>query len=650
MSLSAVIIADLPPQVKDPFSKRRSCVLVPSSDMVKRASKFVQSRHTDCERENIMANMTSDDNNSVVQSAPQKAETCEESGCSESATVDKAEKRDKASSATLEGAKKDIMVRLPLGVAVLRDPAFNKGTAFTEQERDALGIRGLLPPRVSTIERQLVRVLGNIRRKSTNLEKYIFLTSLQDRNMTLYYRVLMENIEELMPIVYTPTVGEACLEYSNILRRPHGVFITANDKGRISRILRNSRTQDVRIIVVTDGERILGLGDIGADGMGIPSGKLDLYVACGGIHPFQGLPVAIDVGTENEALLNDPLYIGLKQRRLRGAAYDELIKEFVTAVQDVFPGALIQFEDFANRNAFRLLKRYRNKICCFNDDIQGTASVTLAGLYAASRVAGSKLKDQKFLFLGAGEAGIGTGDLLVSAMVDEGLTESEARERCFFVDSKGLVVKAREDLDERKLPYAHDHEFLTGFLACVESVKPTAIVGVSGRPRMFTQQVLEAMARINERPIVFSLSNPTSKTECTAAEAYNWTEGRAIFASGSPFDAVTVHGKTFIPAQGNNVYIFPGVGLGVVATRAKHVTDEMFLVAARTLAKHVSYADIWQGRVYPPLTSIREVSVAIATEVAELAYKRGLAREPRPDDLESYIKSFMYYPTYQRFA
>ncbi len=559
------------------------------------------------------------------------------------------EKRHKSSGAASAGHKKDLRIRLPLGVAVLRDPAFNKGTAFSEAERDALDIRGLLPPCVTPIELQLVRILGNIRRKATNLEKYLFLTSLQDRNMTLFYRVLMEHIEELMPIVYTPTVGEACLEYSNILRRPHGVFITANDKGRIDRILRNARTPDVRLIVVTDGERILGLGDIGADGMGIPSGKLDLYTACGGIHPFHGLPVTIDVGTENETLLDDPLYIGLKQRRLRGKDYEELIDEFVTAVQQVFPGTLIQFEDFANHNAFLLLRRYQDKVCCFNDDIQGTAAVTLAGLYAAARVASSKLKDQKFLFLGAGEAGLGTGHLLVSAMADEGLTESEARERCWFVDSKGLVVKSRPGLAEGKLPFAHDYEFLSDFLACVESLKPTAIIGVSGKPGTFTQQVLEAMARLNDRPIIFALSNPTSKTECTAIQAYTWTEGRAIFASGSPFDAVTVHEKTFVPAQGNNVYIFPGVGLGVIATRSKRVTDEMFLVAARTLAQHVSYADIWQGRVYPPLTSIREVSLAIALQVAEVAYRQGLAQEPRPDDLESYIKSIMYYPEYQRF-
>ena len=550
----------------------------------------------------------------------------------------------------LKKAKKELMIRLPLGIAVLRDPAFNKGMAFSESERDALGIRGLIPPRVQTIEEQLIRVLGNVRRKPTDLDRYIFLAGLQDRNMTLFYRVILENIEELMPIVYTPTVGQACLEYSHILQRPHGVFITANDKGNIVGLLRSARIRDIRIIVVTDGERVLGLGDIGVHGMGIPSGKLSLYTACGGIHPFHGLPVTIDVGTENEDLLNDPLYIGLRQRRLRGEAYNELIDEFIVATQQMFPGVLIQFEDFANRNAFRLLQKYQNRICCFNDDIQGTASVTLAGIYSATHITGGKLKDQKILFLGAGEAGTGTGNLMVAAMVDEGLTEEEARERFWFVDSKGLVVKSRTNLDERKLLYAHDYEFIPDFLGCVEALKPTAIIGVSGKPHMFTQQVLEAMTRINERPIVFSLSNPTSKTECTAYDAYTWTNGRAIFASGSPFDSVTVHNQTFVPAQGNNVYIFPGMGLGVIASGAAYVTDEMFLVAARTLSRQVSYADLSQGSVYPSLPKIRDVSTAIAVEVAETAYKRGLALVPRPDDLASYIKSLMYYPEYQRFA
>ena len=600
--------------------------------------------------DNAVSNPTVDVDDNVKQSAERPVKSSGEAKSSEPVFSGSAGKPGAASPAPGKKVKKELMIRLPLGIAVLRDPAFNKGMAFSEAERDALGIRGLIPPGVQPIEEQLIRVLGNVRRKPTNLDRYIFLSGLQDRNMTLFYRLILENIEELMPIVYTPTVGQACLEYSYIMRRPHGVFITANDKGKIVGLLRNARIHDIRIIVVTDGERILGLGDIGAHGMGIPTGKLSLYTACGGIHPFHGLPVTIDVGTENEDLLNDPLYIGVRQRRLRGEAYNELIEEFIVAAQELFPGVLIQFEDFANHNAFRLLQKYQNRICCFNDDIQGTASVTLAGIYSATHITGGKLKDQKILFLGAGEAGTGTADLMVTAMMDEGLTEEEARERCWFVDSKGLVVKSRTDLDERKRSHAHDFEFIPDFLGCVEALKPTAIIGVSGKPRMFTQQVLEAMTKINERPIVFSLSNPTSKTECTAHDAYTWTGGRAIFASGSPFDSVTVDNQTFVPAQGNNVYIFPGVGLGVIASGAAHITDEMFLVAARTLSRHVSYADLAQGSLYPPLPKIRDVSTAIAVEVAETAYKRGLARVPRPDDLASYVKSLMYYPEYQHFA
>jgi len=537
----------------------------------------------------------------------------------------------------------------PTGVALLRNPALNKGTAFTEEERDALALRGLLPPYVFTIEEQLMRVLRNLRAKPSDLEKYIFLVSLQDRNKTLFYKVLLENIEELMPLVYTPTVGQACLEYGHIFRRPRGIFITAKDKGRVADLLENWPEKNIRIIVVTDGERILGLGDLGADGMGIPVGKLSLYTACAGIPHTVTLPVTIDVGTENELLLNDPLYIGLKQRRLRGEAYDELIEEFILAVQEVFPAALIQFEDFGNINAFRLLRKYRNEVCTFNDDIQGTAAGTLACLYSALRIVGGKLKDQKILFLGAGEAGIGIGGLIVSAMVDEGLSEEEARLRCWFVDSKGLVVKSRTGLTGDKLLYAHDHEFLADFPAAVGALEPTAIIGVSAKPKMFTQPLLEAMARFNERPIILSLSNPTSKAECTAEEAYTWTEGRAIFASGSPFDPVTVHGKTFVPAQGNNVYIFPGVGLAVMASWARHVSDEMFLVAARTLAQMVSEADLEQGRILPPLARIRELSAVIATAVAEVAYKRGFATKPRPENLPEYIRSLMYEPEYHNY-
>lgn len=539
---------------------------------------------------------------------------------------------------------------LPKGIHLLRNPELNKGTAFTEKERDALGLRGLLPPKVHTIQEQMKRVLENLRRKPNDLEKYIFMTSLQDRNKTLFYRVLLENIEELMPIVYTPTVGQACLEYGHIFRRPRGIFITPADKGRIINLLRNWPHKCIRIIVVTDGERVLGLGDLGADGMGIPVGKLALYTACAGIHHSLSLPITIDVGTDNEALLNDPLYIGIRQRRLRGVEYDELIEEFIIAANYVFPGVLIQFEDFGNRNAFRLLKRYRERVCCFNDDIQGTAAVTLAGLYSAMRIKNERLRDQRILFLGAGEAGIGTGELIVSAMMAEGLSAEEAKSRCWYVDSKGLVVAGREDLTEHKQEFAHDHPFLPDLLSAVKVIKPTALIGVSGKPRMFSPEVLSTMAQLNDRPIIFSLSNPTSKTECTAEEAYRYTEGRAIFASGSPFDPVCFDGKKFYPAQGNNVYIFPGVGLGIIASWSRLVTDEMFFVAARTLADIVEPEDLERGRIYPPLTKIRDVSFKIAVAVAEVAYLRGLANLPIPDDLEAYIRSLMYYPEYENYV
>lgn len=542
------------------------------------------------------------------------------------------------------------MLGFPTGVRLIRDPAFNKGTAFTEKEREVLGLRGLLPPKVHSLDEQVLRVLENFRRKPNDIEKYIFMISLQDRNKTLFYRIVTDYIEEMMPIIYTPTVGQACVEYGHIFRRPRGIFISAKDRGRMPDLLRNWPYQDIRIIVVTDGERILGLGDMGADGMGIPVGKLALYTACAGIHHAFSLPITLDVGTENEDLLNDPLYIGLKQRRLRGAAFDDFVEEFIVAVEEVFPRALVQFEDFANVHAFKLLERYRERICAFNDDIQGTAAVTLAGIYSALRITGGKLREQKFLFLGAGEAGLGTADLTVSAMVGSGLSAEEARELCWFVDSRGLVVKSRSDLSGHKRVYAHDHEFIPDFLTAVETLKPTAIIGVSGKAKMFTRPILEAMARINERPLVFSLSNPTSNTECTAEEAYNWTEGRAIYTSGSPFDPVVYEGKKFVPAQGNNVYIFPGVGLGAIACQARHVTNEMFSVAAKTLASLVSEEDLEQGSLFPPLPKIREVSAAIATAVAELAYLRGLATAPKPDDLPAFVKSQMYEPKYQSYV
>jgi|UniRef100_A0A7V6A5W6 malate dehydrogenase (oxaloacetate-decarboxylating)(NADP+) len=550
-------------------------------------------------------------------------------------------------------ARRQIMAHMlgfPTGVALLRDPALNKDAAFTEEERDILGLRGLLPARLQTMEEQVERTMENFHKKPNDLEKYLFMIALQDRNKTLFYRVVIDHLEEMLPIIYTPTVGQACLEYGHIFRRPRGIFISAKDRGRMADLLRNWPFRDIRIIVVTDGERILGLGDLGADGMGIPVGKLALYSACAGIHPALSLPVTLDVGTENESLLNDPLYLGLRQRRLRGAAYDDFVEEFIVAVAEVFPRTLIQFEDFGNLNAFRLLERYRERICAFNDDIQGTAAVALAGLYSALRLKGEKLREQTIVIVGAGEAGQGIAGLTMAALMEEGLSEQEARRRLWFVDSHGLVVKSRSDLSGKKLLYAHDHEFIWDLPAIVEALKPTALIGVSGRQGLFTPALLEAMGRNHERPIIFPLSNPTSKSECTAAEAYQATGGRAIVATGSPFAPVTVEGKILVPAQGNNVYIFPGVGLGVIASGSRHVTDEMFFAAAKTLAQAVAPEDLEQGRVYPPLARIREVSAAIAAAVAAVAYQQDLATKPRPEDLLSYIRSLMYEPKYQSYV
>lgn len=536
------------------------------------------------------------------------------------------------------------------GLELLRNPLLNKGTAFTEAERDKLGLRGLLPPKVHTMEEQVQRVMGNYRRRGDDLDRYLFLTDLQDRNETLFYRVIIDNLEEMMPIVYTPTVGKACQLYGHIFRRPRGLYISYNDRGRIEQILRNWNIKDVRVIVVTDGERILGLGDLGAFGIGIPIGKLSLYTACARVHPAWCLPVMLDVGTENENLLKDPLYTGILQKRVRGEEYDKFVDEFIEATQKVFPGVLVQFEDFANINAFRLLKKYRNKVCCFNDDIQGTAAVVLAGIYSALRITKKPLTEQTFLFLGAGEAGTGIGDLIVSALVAEGMDEESAKKRCFFIDSKGLVVKSRSNLAEHKLKYAHDVPFCPDLLSAIDMVKPTMLLGVSGMPQTFTEPVIRKMAALNERPVIFALSNPTSKAECTAEQAYTWSDGRAIFASGSPFPPFTYNGKTFYPGQGNNAYIFPGVGLGVVACKAKYVTDSMFFTAAKTLASLVNESDIESGRIYPPLSTIKDVSAKIAEAVIEVAFKENLAQIKRPKNIAKYVQDIMYEPVYPQYA
>ncbi|MEO8442899.1 MAG: NAD-dependent malic enzyme [Betaproteobacteria bacterium] len=533
----------------------------------------------------------------------------------------------------------------PRGVDILRDPLLNRGSAFTAEERETLGLRGLFPPHISTQEEQVARFMRSLQRLPDSLEKYIALNALHDRNEALFFRVIVDHIDEMQPIIYTPGVGLACQKFGMIFQRPRGIFITPNDKGHIASMLRNWPHR-AGLIVVTDGERILGLGDLGANGMGIPVGKLALYTACAGVHPTLCLPVMIDVGTDNGTLLSDPFYMGLRQRRVRGQVYDELVDEFMTAAQEVFPGVVIQFEDFANQNAFRLLETYRDRACVFNDDIQGTAAVALAGVFAALRITGQQIQDQTVLFLGAGEAATGIADLVSAAMGAQGLDEHAARRRCWLVDTKGLVVKSRPELAHHKVPYAHDHQPVADFLGAIRALKPTAIIGVSAVGGTFTQEVLKEMARLNERPIVFALSNPTSQAECTAEEAYQHTAGRALFACGSPFDPVKLNGKTFVPRQGNNSYIFPGIGLGAIMSKSQRITDEMFMGSAHTLASLTTESDLEQGSLYPALERVREVSAHIAAGLAKTAYQRRIASLAEPEDLLAHANATMYDPYY----
>jgi len=450
----------------------------------------------------------------------------------------------------------------------------------------------------------------------------------------------------MMSLIYTPTVGLACQRYALIFRRPRGLFLSLRDRAHIKPNLQNWPHADVRMIVVTDGERILGLGDLGTNGMGIPVGKLSLYTACAGVAPEFCLPVMLDAGTNNTELLEGPHYLGLLQKRERGPAYDEFVDEFVQAVQEIFPRACIQFEDFGNANAFRLLRKYRDQVCTFNDDIQGTAGVALAGILSALRLTGGELGAQRILFQGAGEAGIGIGGLVVTALQAHGIAEADARRQCWFVDSKGLVVAGRTDLSSHKLPFAHQHPGAATLLEAVESIKPTMLIGVSGMTGAFDEKLVRTMGKLNQRPVIFALSNPTSKAECTAEQAYTWTEGRAVFASGSPFPDFTLDGRIFKPGQGNNSYIFPGVGLGLVVSGARRVTDEMFFIAAKVLAGIVTEQDLAVGRVYPDLQRIREVSSAIAKAVAEVAFERGLTSMLRPENLDERVQALMYDPAY----
>ncbi|MEO6133236.1 MAG: NAD-dependent malic enzyme [Saprospiraceae bacterium] len=528
---------------------------------------------------------------------------------------------------------------------LLKDKALNKSTAFSREERDRLRLRGLLPYVVSSQEIQVKRILGNLRRKEYDIEKYIFLSALQDRNERLFFETVIENIEEIMPLIYTPTVGQACREFSHIYRHAQGLYLTAADKGDIEKLMDNWPNKDIRVIVVTDGQRILGLGDLGANGMGIPVGKLALYSACAGIHPSQCLPVMLDVGTENNELRDDPFYIGYPFERLKGKAYFDFVDEFVMAVQHKYPGALIQFEDFSTPNAYTLLNKYKHEVVCFNDDIQGTASVALAGIFASSRITRLPYKELKILFLGAGSASTGIADLMVSAFVEEGLTREEAYDRLWFVDSGGLVVKGRKDLVDHKAVYAKNHEPLN-FIEAIREFRPNVLIGATGAPGSFTQEIVELMCSINERPVIFALSNPTSRAECTAEQAYTWSDGKVVFASGSPFDRVIYKEKIYKSGQGNNAYIFPGIGLGVVMTKAKTVQDSLFLTAAKTLANIVSQEDIDRGSVYPPLKDIRNISLEIAHAVAEKIYDSDLARLPGPQNLKEQIAAYMYDPRY----
>lgn len=531
------------------------------------------------------------------------------------------------------------------GLDVLSNPRTNKGTAFTLEERQQLELTGLLPPVVCTQAQQVERSLRNFRSKKHGIDKYLFLSALQKRNERVFYKILVDYIEEVMPFVYTPTVGQACQDFAVNFRETHGCYISWRERGRIADVMSNWPEKDVRLIVVTDGERILGLGDLGSNGMGIPIGKLSLYCACAGIDPAQCLPIMLDVGTENDELREDPYYLGLRQKRIRGDDYFGFVDEFVQAVKRCFPKALLQFEDFATPNAVKLLERYHDELLCFNDDIQGTASVALAGMFAATRITKKPLKEMRFMFLGAGSAATGIGELLVKAMVREGVSEQQARSQLVFNDSKGLIVKSRDALTDHARPFAADMPAMDAGTA-LRKFKPHALIGASGRPGLITQDMVEFMCEQQEHPVIFALSNPTANAECTATQAYQWSRGQAIFASGSPFDPVEINGVTKIPGQGNNAYIFPGLGLGALLAKSTRINDAMLIAAADKLAECVSEERIASGCLYPPLKDIRQVSADIAVSVAQVGAECGLLKKPLRASFSYFVKTCQYDPSY----
>jgi len=539
------------------------------------------------------------------------------------------------------------------GQLLLDNPLLNKGSAFSQDERREFGLLGLLPLHSSTLEEQLARTYENYQRKETDLERYVFLTALQDRNETLFYRLLLDHTSEMTPIIYTPTVGEGCRQYSHVFRRPRGLYISFPNRDEIPRLFDNAPPERTEVIVVTDGERILGLGDLGVGGMGIPIGKLSLYSLCAGIHPAATLPIMLDVGTDNRELLDDPLYLGWRHPRVRGQEYDDFIEAFVAAVRQKFPRVLLQWEDFSKHNAARLLERYRDRLCTFNDDIQGTGAVTVAGLLAAMKLLDSKLGEQRIVILGAGSSAIGISDQIVAAMLQEGYSEHDAKEKLWLVDSKGLVHTGRTNLEDSKRKYAQPTERMGSidpagfsFFDVVRNVQPTILIGTSGQHGAFSEDIVREMAEHVERPVIFPLSNPTSKSEATPSELLEWTEGRALIATGSPFQPTSYAGRLIKIGQCNNVFIFPGVGLGVIASGADRVTDAMFSAAARVLSEFSPALTDAAGPLYPPLDSVREISRKVAVAVGVEAQRAGLAETTSLAMLERKVRIKMWRPHY----
>jgi len=532
------------------------------------------------------------------------------------------------------------------GIELLHDPLLNKSTAYADAEKEALGLVGLVPDVTETEDLQLQRVMLQLAQKPTDLERYIYLINLLDHNETLFYRTLMSDPARFLPIVYDPTIGEACLKFGHIYRQARGMYLSMTRRGKVKQVLQNWPQKDVRFICVTDAGRILGLGDLGANGMGIPIGKLQLYTACAGVPPQYLLPMYLDAGTNNEQYLHDPLYLGMSKTRPRTEDLYSFVDEFMQAVQELFPKCCVHFEDWTGVDAVHLLQRYRDKYCVYNDDVQGTAGITLAGMINACKLKGTKLKDEKYLFLGAGSAGIGLADLLCSALVGQGMALKEAQSQVYMFDVDGLLESARKDLVDFQKPYAHKHAPTRDFVAAIESIKPTTIIGVSTIGGAFNQKVIETMARINERPVILALSNPTEKAECTPEQAYTWSKGKAIYAAGVQFEPVHYNGQTFLPGQANNFYIFPAVGMAIFATQARRVTDEMFIEAGQAVADQVPSDLLKQGLLYPLQSNILETETQTAARVAKLVFDSGLARVERPADMVAFIRNHVYKPVY----